>query len=385
MKILHFGQGSSIHVKRWVTWWAEHGHEIHLISDAPIDIKNVKVHVIPQKIRIDSRPWYIRYPTLQFNFLGPLKRVLKVRKLIKNIDPDIIHLYSIYFPAYLGVYAPSKYPLVIMPWNGDILWKENRSRFHSLFVKYALNKAKLILYNSEQMKLECQKLVSNNNKFHSRLGINTSLFYPYEKIEEIKQVKDIRDELELGNAPVILSTRSLGRFYNIDIIIKAIPTVLKSIPDAKFVFLWHAGSETQIETISKLVSTLKVVSSVRMVGKMNYKKLPVYYNLSDVFVSISSNDSAPMSLLEAMACGVPSVTADHPAVNEKVKDGYNGYVVPQRDPEAAVKAIVRLLTNEKIRTVFADRNLKWVRENADWDKNIRKVEDLYFKIVHARS
>ena len=92
-----------------------------------------------------------------------------------------------------------------------------------------------------------------------------------------------------------------------------------------------------------------------------------------------------MSLLEAMACGDPPITANHPAVNEKICDGYNGYVVPQRDKDATAKAIVRLLTNKKMRNVFSKRNLKWVRENADWDKNIRKVEDLYFKIVHARS
>ena len=345
----------------------------------------MRVLVIPQKLEIDDRPRYIRYPNLQFNFLAPLKRVLKVRKLIKSIDPDIIHLYSLYFPAYLGVYAPSKYPIVIMPWNGDILWKESRSRFHSLFIKYALNKAKLILYNSEQMKLECQKLVSNNNKFHSRLGINTLLFYPYKKFEEIKRVKDIRNELELGNAPVILSTRSLGWFYNIDIIIKAIPTVLKNIPNAKFIFIWHGAGKTEINRIKKLVLILEVESSVRLVGKKEYKELPIFYNLADVFVSISSNDSSPMSLLEAMACGVPPVTANHPAVNEKVKDGYNGYVVPQRDPKATAEAIIKLLTNEKIRTMFADRNLKWVRENADWDKNIKKIENLYFRIIHASS
>ena len=85
IKILHFGQGLSIHVTRWVSWWAERGHDVHLVSDVPVDIKDVKVHVIPEKLEIDDRPWYIRYPKLQFNILGPIRRVLKVRKLIKNI------------------------------------------------------------------------------------------------------------------------------------------------------------------------------------------------------------------------------------------------------------------------------------------------------------
>ena len=347
----------------------------------------MRVLVIPQKLEIDDRPRYIRYPNLQFNFLAPLKRVLKVRKLIKSIDPDIIHLYSLYFPAYLGVYAPSKYPIVIMPWNGDILWKESRSRFHSLFVKYAINKAKLILYNSEQMRLECKKLVRGKGESHFKYmeGVNTSLFYPYEKIEEIKKVKDIRNKLKLGNTPVILSTRSFGSFYNIDIIIKAIPIVLKSVPDAKFIFARHSAGEKEIEEITKLISTLKVESAVRLLGKIEYKELPIFYNSADVFVSISSNDSSPMSLLEAMACGVPPITADHSAVNEKVKDGYNGFVIPQRDPKATAEAIIKLLKNKKIRTLFAGRNLKWVRENADWDKNMRKIEDLYFKIIHTKS
>ena len=79
-------------------------------------------------------------------------------------------------------------------------------------------------------------------------------------------------------------------------------------------------------------------------GKIDYIDLPKYFNNNaDLFISISSNDSAPMSLLEAMACGVPPVIADHTAVNELVKDGWNGYVVPQRDPKATAQAIIKLL------------------------------------------
>lgn len=68
-------------------------------------------------------------------------------------------------------------------------------------------------------------------------------------------------------------------------------------------------------------------------------------------------------------------------MNELVKDGWNGCVVPQRDPVATAQAIIKLLEDEKARKLFAERNLKWVRENAGYDKNMGKVEELYYSLV----
>jgi phosphatidylinositol alpha-1,6-mannosyltransferase len=263
-----------------------------------------------------------------------------------------------------------------MPWNGDVLWKlPPKSKFHNIFLKYALRTADLILVNSAQMQNACLKIVKDTAKLQKRTGVDLKAFYFR------NEDGGIRKRLNLENSPVVISTRSLADIYNIDIIIKSIPLVLRKIPDAKFIFAWHFCNNDTYSKIKQLVDNLNIGDAIRFLGKIEYYEMPKYFNIADVFISISSKDSAPMSLLEAMACGVPPVTADHPAVNELVKDGWNGYVVPQRNHEATAQAIIKLFEDEKMRKLFAERNLKWVRENADLDKNMVKVEGLYYSLV----
>ena len=363
-------------MQRWAEWFSNRNHEVHLITDHPVPMGKFITHDISWET--DTRPRYIRYRELGFNIksIRLIKTILRVRKLVNDINPDVLHLHTLYYPSYLGIYTNFR-PLVVTPWNGDVLWSQKRSIAHKYLVKYILRHADLVTHNSLQMRDRCISLGMRNNKLHMVQcpGVDLKSFYPQGKSEEFKQ------SLNLGNSPIVLSTRSISDEYNIDIIVKSIPYVLTKIPQVKFVFVWHFGSEEKIGKMTKMINDMGIESAVRLLGKKDYAELPKYFNIADVFVSVSSCDSAPMSLLEAMACGVPPVTADHPAVNELVKDVWNGYVVPQRNPEATAQAIIKLLEDEKMRKLFAERNLKWVRENADLDKNMGKVEELYYSLV----
>lgn len=376
LKLVYIGWGNSIHTQRWVGWFVKRGHEVHLITDYPVPMEKAFIHDI--SLKTDTRPRYIRYWELGFNVksIRLFKTILTVRKIINDINPDVLHLHTLYYPSYLGIYANFR-PLVVTPWNGDVIWSRKRSIAHKYLVKYILRNADLVTHNSLQMRDRCISLGMSKNKLHMIQcpGADLKSFYPQGKNEEFKK------SLNLGNSPVVLSTRSIADNYNIDIIIKSIPYVLTKIPQVKFIFVWHAGVEKEIRGITRMINDMGIESAVRLLGKKEYAELPKYFNTADVFVSISSLDSAPMSLLEAMACGVSPVTADHPAVNELVKDGWNGCIVPQRNPEATAQAIINLLEDEKMRKLFAERNLKWARENADLDKNMGKVEELYYSLV----
>lgn len=360
-------------MQRWVRWFAKRGHEVHLITNHPVTMEKITIHDISWKT--DARPRYIRYWKLGFNIKSVrlFKTILEIRKLVKTINPDILHLHTLYYPSYLGIYI-NFHPLVVTPWDGDVIWSPKRSMTHKFLVKYVLRNADLITHNSLQMREKCISLGVIKNRLYMVQcpGVDLKSFYPQGKCGEIKE------RLNLDDSPLVLSTRSISDEYNIDILIKAIPLVLRKI-DTKFIFLWHDANS--LENIKKLITELGVWDVVCLEGKRDYQELPKYFNTADVFVSISSNDSAPMSLLEAMACGVPPITADQPAVNELVRDGWNGYVIPQRDTQATAQAIIKLLEDEKTRKLFAERNLKWVKENADYDKNMKKMEELYYFLV----
>ena len=76
MKFCYISDADSIHTQRWVKWVANEGHEVHLISDKPAEIENVKIHLVKER---GSR----------MNFLI---RAKEVKRLVKELKPDIVQV-----------------------------------------------------------------------------------------------------------------------------------------------------------------------------------------------------------------------------------------------------------------------------------------------------
>lgn len=109
--------------------------------------------------------------------------------------------------------------------------------------------------------------------------------------------------------------------------------------------------------------------------------MPAYLNASDLYVSSSLSDGTSLSLLEAMACGLPVVVTDVPAILEWVADGENGLVVPRQSIEELAEAIVHLLENEDLAIEMGNKNLVIAKERADWNKNFQKLVQIYEKLL----
>lgn len=368
----------SVHTNRCLEWFVKRGHEVHLISNNFAPIKGITFHRINGS---GERSRLRRYVSFDFNIVAcrKMRALFEIKKFIKQINPDVLHLHTLYFPSYLGLFT-GFHPLVFMPWNGDILWHRNKSFYYKALLRFGLKRrVDAIIAHNHIMKDACLRYGAEENKIYEAgwYGTNIEQFHPGIDGSQIRQ------KLSLGDSTVVLSTRSLTVFpYNIDIIVESIPWVLKDIPEAKFVFIWHATTEKDLTKIKDMVVKLKIQDAVRLVGKIeDYCDIPKYYSIADVFVSIASPDCFPASLFEAMACGVSPVVSDIPTIKEFVKDGWNGYVVPPRDHHAVAEAIVRLLKNSSTRRLFAERNLELVREKANYQKEMSKIEALYYTLI----
>jgi glycosyltransferase involved in cell wall biosynthesis len=94
-------------------------------------------------------------------------------------------------------------------------------------------------------------------------------------------------------------------------------------------------------------------------------------------VSVSSLSSLPNCMLEAMACAVPVVMGDIPAIREWVEDGVTGFLVPPRSPEALAARISEVFESTSSRLdAMARRNLERVRREADSGRNAARVKEI---------
>ena len=384
LKICYIGWGHSIHTQRWMRWFTENGHKVYLITENPSNMNEITEYNLHH-----SEPYlgnkFKRYLKWEFNqphlmYLGNklkidlIKKVLKVKNIVREIDPDIVHLHTLYYPSNLGIFI-DEYPLVVTAWNGDIVWKYQWSFIRKYAVKRGLAKADLITVDSNELKQKALRYGNYSNKIELiYMGVDTRKFHPGNKSNNIRKQLSINT-----NAPIVISNRSLGRISNIDIIIRAIPLVLRVLPETIFLFTWHSGSEK--EDLFDLAESLCIIDNIRFIGNVNHSELPELYAAADVAVSIPSADTTPVSLLEAMASGCAPVISDLPSPTEIIQDGINGYVVPIRNAEATAQAIIKILSDENTRQLFIKGNLDIVRERANYHKEMEKMESLYYGLI----
>ncbi len=188
----------------------------------------------------------------------------------------------------------------------------------------------------------------------------------------------IRNEKGWKDNPIVICVRGHKPVYSVDTLIKSIPLILKKEPQTKFII----GNEGPLTPyLKKLTEKLGVDEYVWFVGFIPHDRLAAYFNASDIYVSTSLSDSTSVTLLEAMACGLPMVLTDIPANREWVENNINSFIVPKENSAEVAKRVVALIEDESLRREFGSKCLKKVGEEANWVKNMEILDSIYQRLV----
>ncbi len=366
MRICYITDGDVVDTKNWLTYFAQRGHQVHLISPRVREgyIEGVLLHRL---VNILPGLWPIS------RYLSGLSWIVQVRRLVNKLKPDIIDVHYITIYGYLAV-ASGFHPLVMGVWGSDILVDPEQNIIYKFFTGQALRKAERVICVSPALKEEVTKYGVNPGLIDIvYIGTDTQEFSPDKRNADVFQKLGIP-----ASCPVVISTRSLGPIYNIETLVRAIPLVLKEVPEARFII---GGQGEQRNYLEKLAKDLAICDSVRFPGWIPGEDLPVYLASSDVYVSTSLSDGTSTSLLEAMAGGLAPVVTDITANRPWVEDGQNGFLFPVKNHEILAAKIVYLLKNTELRNKFGQANRQLVQEKAEFHKEMAKVEQIYLKLV----
>lgn len=369
MKICYLANAQSIHTKRWTKYFAERGHNVHLISTmrGKENYQGVKLHYL--------RWPAIRFAALPFKLFQAFFALMKMRMLIRKINPDILHAHYISGLAFFGLLVGFG-PLVVSAWGSDVLIDVKRSKLRRWIVKYVLKKADLITCDAEHMREAMRRLGAPPKRISIvHFGVNTRKFGPKRRSEKL------RKKLGIRNSPTVISLRNLDPLYDVESLIRSAPLVLKEISETKFVI---AGKGSEEKRLRELAASLGVSDSVKFVGFIPNDELPQYLNAMDVYVSTALSDAGvAASTAEAMACGLPVIITDVAENRKWVEDGVNGFVIPVKDLKSLAEKIVYLLKNEDIRKKFGKINRKIIEERNNYYKEMEKMEGLYKKLTEG--
>lgn len=356
--------GRHIHTERWLTWFARRGHEVHLLTVQPGPMEGVTVH----DIRTVPGPKPLRYAV----------SLLRVKRLLSRIRPDLLHTHFLTGYGYWGVFSGWR-PFVLTVWGDDVYVTPHLDPLRNRLARRALARADLVTGDSQDIVDACVGLGARPERCRVvQWGVDFARFHP-----EVPGTA-VRERLGIGPGdPVILSTRSFTQpYYNIDVVVEAAVRLRERYPTLHAVVAGHEGEDVRFR---EQAARLGAGDWIHWPGRIPHDELPAWLTASTVFLTVPSVDATAVSLLEAMACRTAVVSTDLPSAAEWIVPGETGLLVPPRDTGALVEAVSRFLEDPELRRRTGEAASAAVRARADHDRNMAEVEALYYELVRKRT
>jgi glycosyltransferase involved in cell wall biosynthesis len=283
---------------------------------------------------------------------------------------DLIHIHWAIPTGLISVLAGAilKRPFIVTIHGSDFRIAMSKRFLLKIFL-YICNKSQHIICVSEVQKKEIEQRGIKEDKISVLpMGIN----------EEFLEKGKKRQEKASNAAFTILSNRTLLPIYNVSLLIRAIPFVLKEKPNTIFLI---AGEGSERDRLEIEVKKLNINPSIHFIGRVPHEEMANVLAQSDIYVSTSLYDGTSVSLLEAMACGAFPVVTNNPSNQEWIADGRNGFLISSDDERALARKLIESIRNLKLREEAFQQNQKIVEERAYLRKQIEYLVKIYEKLI----
>jgi glycosyltransferase involved in cell wall biosynthesis len=325
--------------------------------------------------------------------LSPINDILaifEITKLIKKINPDIIHLNSSKI-SILGTIAlklinpKSKIPLGLSSGR-----RQNPKLFytvHGWVFNEPLSKRKKLFYKyAEKLTARRKDKIICVSEYDRQIAIKEKIA-PAEKLTTIYNGMAQIDFLQKENAKKILQSKmqvtndkllvaSIGNLYktkDFKNFIRAIAILNTNQKSQITALVIGDGSEKQ--NLEKLIKELKLENNFFLGGKIN--NAVQLLSAVDIYVCSSVKEGLPYSILEAMQAGLPIVTTNVGGIPELITNGIEGILVEPQNSDALANAIVNLINNNELGIKLGEAARSKVLQNFTLEEMIKKTKMIY--------
>ena len=183
--------------------------------------------------------------------------------------------------------------------------------------------------------------------------MNINKFYPIENRNQIRREFNIPEDRK-----IILYTGRLVKEKGIDLLLKSFEMINERVTNFMFLFIGDGPLKSNIAKIGEKYKNIELISPV------SNDKMPKIYNIANVLVMASYFEGWSNTLGEALACGVPVVTTNVGDAEELIRNGENGYVVNDQNPQNyAEKCILAMEHSERMRNYARESIMPYSLEN----------------------
>jgi len=375
MKIMLLSDAASIHTVRWAQYFAGRGHEVHLLSNNPLDspLEEVKLHIIKR----------IRYIPIISTPINLVLSVIQVRRLAGKNQIDLLNAHYISNFGIIGSLT-GIHPFVASAWGSDVLRLGKKPSTRKFLVILCMRVADAVTTTA----IQTREYVINTFNLKPEVvripwGIDLNIF----RRGYTKEVSALKESLGLNpGIPVILSNRTMREDYSIESIVDSIPEVLREHPNAVFLFIRGYGTPEYVEKIDSRARDLGILKNIRIVSQLvSPKDMAVFLNASNAFISLAKTDQFASSIMEGMACGTIPILSNLAVYKQYLKDEENALFVNFDNSDEIARAVNFCIDNPNIREEFYIINREIIEREEDWSRNAKRMEELFEALLTGRN
>ncbi|MFC4409991.1 glycosyltransferase family 4 protein [Chungangia koreensis] len=356
----------------FLNWFKENGYETYVC--AKNDYENKEDCVIPYCDYYYDLP-FERSPIKLNNF----KTYNQLKEIIESNEFDIIHCHTPMGGALTRIAARNarkKNTNVIYTAHGFHFYKgapiANWLLYYPIERYLARYTDELITINKEDFR-RAKRFKAMHIEYIPGVGLDLN------KVNSFKVDKKLKCK-ELGlpnNVFFLLSVGELNKNKNHEVIITALAKLKNS--QIHYIICGQGVLEQKLRNLS---IELGIERQVHLLGFR--KDISDIYKISDLFVFPSFREGLSVSLMEAMANGLPVVCSNIRGNSDLIEGGKGGYLVKPNDVKGFVKYIGKLKSDKELRSMFGENNLQQIK-NYTIENVISDMEIIYNKLMNSKA
>ena len=374
MRIIYFSKSYTPHDYRFLSALSRTDHEVYYLR-LEASKRQTEDRPVPENIK------QILWAGGQREFRGrDIPRLtLDLRRLTKEIKPDLIHAGPIQNCAFIVALSRFR-PFLAMSWGYDLVMDADKSAWMRWVTRYTLKRS---AFFTSDANVSRDKAVSFGMDPKKTVilpwGTDIEHYQPKKEDSGKKAVSSNRkSKIENPKLITLFCNRTWEPIYGVDVLAKSFVKTANANPDVNLILLGGGSEGTKIRQI---LMNGGVLDRVHFGGHVSQADLPRWYHMADLYISASHVDGSSVSLMEALASGLPCLVSDIPGNREWIENGVNGWLFRDGDVDELTEKILSAIKNRKSFDEIGIAARKTAEEKADWKKNFGKLLEAYDKIM----
>ncbi|HEV2202241.1 MAG TPA: glycosyltransferase [Bryobacteraceae bacterium] len=342
---------------------ASAGHDIYflrLVKDAAFgDDRPLPDRVQPVDAGFTGRP------PGQGNLLTWMPAVARV---LNDVQPRLVQAGPIQSCAFLTALSGFR-PLISMSWGSDLLVEAEADELALWATRYTLDRSARVVTDCAEVSDRVFRYSSlrRDSIIQFPWGVDLDIFRPEGRRHPIREA--------WSDAFIVLSVRAWEPSYGVLTLLDGFRRARARNPRLKLVLL---GDGTLGPQVRAFIAEHGLDSDIHAPGFSPYSDLPGYFRAADVYISCSKSDGSSVSLIEALATGLPAIVTDRPSNREWVTPDENGWVVPFSNVVAVSNALLNAASlAPEAHQAMRISNRRLAERRADWTFNFGKLEAVF--------